>query len=247
MKTTRLIVFPNLDVLNTEVADRFAQLARQHTKTGRRFFMAISGGETPKRLYKRLAAEPYRSRIPWRRVEIFWTDERCVPASHPESNFGNARRLFLSKIPIPKDNIHRMPTELGDPLVIAEAYEQTLRKAFQRRRQAKPVFDLILAGVGADGHVASLFPGSAAVLEKRHWVTAARRRDADVPRVTLTLPVLNCAKHLIFLVAGRKKAAMLFTAFGKKRVSRQLPVSQVQPGQGSAIWFVDRQAAQRIC
>jgi 6-phosphogluconolactonase len=204
------------------------------------FTIALAGGSTPKAAYALLTNVP----MDWERMHIFWGDERCVPPEHSDSNFRMACGAFLESIDIPKENIHRVSGELPAGQA-AEAYEDELRLFFPKVEF--PVFDLILLGLGADGHTASLFPGSPAVEERRRWVAAVEHRHPPEPlvdRVTLTLPVINAARQVTFLVSGADKAeslkGILTPAAGQ--AEPRLPAQLVQPSDGSLLWLVDRAA-----
>ncbi len=165
-------VFESADLVAEAAAELFARAAQQTVEAGRSFNVALSGGSTPKRLFKLLAAEPYRDRVPWDGVHLFWGDERTVPPDHPESNFGAADEALLSKLCLPEENIHRIRAELRDPEEAAADYEAELRRHFGLAEAELPRFDLAYLGMGADGHTASLFPGTEALEERRHLAVA---------------------------------------------------------------------------
>lgn len=199
-----------------------------------RVLLALSGGETPLPVYRRLA----KLALPWERLHLFWGDERCVPPDDPRSNYGNARAALLDKAPIPQANVHRIKGELG-PREAAQAYEDELRAFFGRE---PPAMDLILLGMGADGHAASLFPEGPELTECQGWVTASQpppQASPAVERATLTLPVLNLARSVLFLVCGADKrpsvSRVLYGGGG-------LPAAMVKPA-GELAWFLDRAAA----
>lgn len=236
-------VFPDLESLSREAAEQFVRLAQQQAHEGRRFSVALAGGSTPRRLYELLAGEPYRSRVPWEVVHVFWSDERWVPSDHPDSNFRQAFDLLLTHVPLPAVNIYRVPIGSGDATLAAATYERTLQTFFKLQDGAWPAFDLVVLGLGEDGHVASLFPKSAALQETHHSVIATTGGNPDVPRVTLTLPVLNHAKRLLWLVAGAKKASVVRDALEGADRAEELPAQLVRPAHGTALWFLDRAAA----
>lgn len=199
--------------------------------------LVLSGGSTPRRLYERLAAPPWRDRLPWPRLHLFWGDERFVPPEHPDSNFGMARQALLSRVPLPPGNLHPMPTD-GTPEQAAAAYEAEL-KAFYGAASldpARPLFDATLLGLGPDGHTASLFPGNAALDEQRAWCVAVIGARPE-PRLTLTLPVLNSSRAVAFLVEGAGKRDIL------RRIRRgeDLPAQRVRPA-GELWWLIDKAA-----
>jgi 6-phosphogluconolactonase len=202
-----------------------------------RFALVLSGGSTPRRLYELLAAPPYRDRLPWPRVHLFWGDERFVPPDHPDSNFGMARQALLRHVPVPPGNLHAMRTD-GTPEQAAAAYESELKAFYgsQALDAARPLFDATLLGLGADGHTASLFPGNPAVEEQRSWCVAVIGARPE-PRLTLTLPALNSSQAVAFLVAGNGKRDIL------SRVWRgeDLPARRVRP-VGELWWLIDKAA-----
>ncbi|KAF0218640.1 MAG: hypothetical protein FD174_2733 [Geobacteraceae bacterium] len=206
-----------------------------------RFSVAVSGGSTPRPLFQLLATEEFRTRIDWERVHFFWADERCVPPDHPDSNFKGAHDILLAKLPLPAANIHRIPGELAPPEA-ARAYERELRVFFSGA--SMPVFDLILLGVGEDGHTASLFPGEEGIGEKERLAVALYVEKLHTHRVTLTLPVLNSARRVVFLVAGREKAVIVQEVLEGK--NPRLPAAQVNPPEGSLIWLLDSEAAGKL-
>lgn len=199
------------------------------------FRVALSGGRTPGLLFRVLSGEPFRP-LPWAQTEVYWIDERYVPHGHAESNCRLARETLLDHVPVPEDAVHPMPTAAGDPRLDARSYEALLRRAFRGR--ARPAFDLVLLGLGEDGHVASLFPDSEALEEKEAWVCASRSPKGVRDRITLTLPALNGPGLKLFLVCGRPKAEVL------KMVLAGGP-SPGPPAQSvrRAFFLVDRDAA----
>ena len=237
-----IILCRDLVELSRKSAERFIQLARELVEASGRMTVAFSGGSTPKHLYSLLASPDYKNRIPWNNVELFWGDERCVPPDHSESNFRMAQEALLSKIKIPHENIHRMRGE-QEPQAAAAEYEKELQKIFGLNSEALPRFDLILLGIGEDGHTASLFPDSEALNETKHLVLAPLVGQLTSYRLTLSLPVLNNAANVWFLVAGRSKAGAVKQAFGS---SSDLPAARVQPVNGKLIWFITRDAAPGI-
>ena len=210
-----------------------------------RFSIALSGGSTPRNLYTLIAANASGS-LPWDRMFFFWGDERHVPLNDPDSNYRMARETLLSKIPIPAANIFPIPAENPDASKVADAYEQTLRKFFAVPSGEFPRFDLILLGLGPDGHTASLFPETAALQEKSRLVVANWVEKLKTSRITLTLPVLNAARCVAFLVSGTDKAAVLHEVLEGNGPAEQYPSKLVQPENGKLIWFVDRAAASQL-
>jgi 6-phosphogluconolactonase len=235
---------PRIDVSAdpTALAQRVAQwIVDLACATPSRFAIALSGGSTPKRLYGLLAAAPLRDQMPWPRVHLFWGDERCVPWESPDSNYGMTRDAMLSHVPIPPENIHGIPFAVA-PAEAARGYEQLLQAFYSSDSldPARPLFDIVLLGMGPDGHTASLFPGKPALEERRRWAVEVPEPGLNpfVPRVTLTYPALDSARSVAFVTAGADKMAMM------RRVltgERELPAARIAP-VGELVWFVDRAA-----
>jgi 6-phosphogluconolactonase len=229
----------NLTQLARTGADIIMTLAKESRKDKDFFSMAISGGSTPRPLYQLLAHDPYLSGIPWEKVHLFWADERCVPANDPASNYGAAKEDFLDGVPIPKQQIHPMPMD-ASPEKGAEVYQEELRTFFASKDLPIPMLDLVLLGVGTDGHTASLFPGQSTLEEAGRWVVAVRGGTPDVYRLTLTLPIINMARHIVFLAAGKKKARIVKQILENR--DPILPAQKIQPIQGTVTWLVDEEA-----
>jgi 6-phosphogluconolactonase len=235
-------VFQDLEEMSRVSAELFATLSKKSIASHGRFVVALSGGSTPHRLYSLLGSPWYRNDIDWSRVYIFWTDERCVPKDHPESNYRLAHEAFLSRVPLPAQNIHRIRGE-DDPRKAAEAYEDELRNFFSS--PGTIVFDLIILGVGEDGHTASLFPGSPALDERMRPAVPVYLEEPKINRVTLTLPVLNYAAQVLFLASGRAKAGAVHEIVEEGN-PKQYPAGLVQPLQSSAVWMIDREASSAL-
>ena len=203
-----------------------------------RIRVALSGGSTPKALYALLASDKFSGRFPWQRTFWFWGDERFVPYDHPESNYRMVREAMLARAPVPRENIHPIPTD-GDPEDAAGRYERALKSEYGSPTldAARPFFDITLLGLGEDGHTASLLPGDKLLDERRRWVGAVAHGRPEI-RITLTYPILDSSRHVAFLVAGKAKADALRRA---RAGDRRLPASRVHPA-GELIWFVDRAA-----
>jgi len=229
--------FPDLEHLSRRAAGLFAATVCRAAARGQRCRVALAGGSTPERTYRLLAAAPLRERVPWEALEIFWGDERCVPADDARSNQRMARSTLLDHVPIPPARVHPMVCAT-DPAAAAIAYQELLTRCCG---PALPRFDLVLLGLGSDGHTASLFPGTAAVAEEKRWVSEVQVPGQDFARLSLTLPVFNNAAELIFLVAGAEKAPVLRRILNGS--APQLPAARVQPSQGRLRWLVDRAAA----
>jgi 6-phosphogluconolactonase len=210
-----------------------------------RFTIALSGGSTPKSLFNLLATNA-RNTLPWDKMFFFWGDERHVPPSDPDSNYRMANEAMLSKVPVAPGNVFRFPAEDPDAAAVAEAYEKTLRKFFQLGPQDIPKFDLILLGMGPDGHTASLFPGTAALQEKAHLAVANWVEKLKTFRLSLTLPVLNAGRSVMFLVSGTDKASVLHSVLEENVPGDQYPAKLVQPKDGKLIWLLDRASASAL-
>jgi 6-phosphogluconolactonase len=241
----RVNSFSDIGELSRAAAEDLTTLAQKCASESGRFSLALAGGHTPRRLYELLAGE-YEDRMPWHAVHIFWGDERCVPPKDPDSNFRMAWEAMLSRVPIPETNIHRIPADKGLPGAAAEAYEETLFDHFRTGRAGAPGrgFDLILLGMGAEGHTASLFPDSSALDEKERWVTAVKAPEGIFPpvRITLTLPAINSAGDVFVLVSGGEKKAVLRKVLkGVEPAGSRFPVAMVRPA-GNKVWYIDHAA-----
>ncbi len=210
-----------------------------------RFSIALSGGSTPKALYNLLATNA-RTTLPWDRMYFFWSDERHVPPTDPDSNYRMANEAMLSKVPVPPANVYRTPSEKPDAASAAEAYEATLRQFFQVKPGEFPRFDLILLGLGPDGHTASLFPGTTGLQEKSRLVIANTVEKLKTDRLSFTYPLINAARCVAFLVSGTDKAAVLRSVLQENVPGEQYPAKLVQPTDGKLIWFLDRAAASEL-
>ena len=231
-----VIVCETPDALAERAASDFSKLATEALASSRRLTVALAGGSTPKAFFARLTEEPFRSVVDWTKLWLFWGDERCVPPDHPDSNYGMAHRALLEKLPAPPTHVYRIHGE-DPPPQAARDYEKTLRDVFGASVDW-PEFDLILLGMGSDGHTASLIPGTSAVQEEKRWVAENVVRSLQTVRVTLTLPVINRAQRVWFMAAGAKKAAAFAKAQGDP--TPDCPASLVRPAKGELRWYVDR-------
>ena len=239
MAASTIVTLENPEALARHVAEWVTSLAE--TKEGP-FAIALSGGSTPKRLYEILAEPAFAGRFPWARTHLFWGDERFVPPDHPDSNLRMARLALLDRVPIPPSHINPMPTA-GRPQEAAVAYQATLQAYYCREAldMERPLFDVVLLGLGDNGHTASLFPGTAALQETLAWV-APVTEGVPQPRLTLTYPAIACSRQVAFLVAGAGKAATM------RRVmdgDRSQPAARVIAA-GEVTWFLDRAAAANL-
>jgi len=239
-------ILPDEDALAARAADLFAQAAQEAAAARGRFAVALSGGASPRPLYRLLARQQFTQKIPWRRVHLYWGDERCVPPDDPESNHGAAERLFIRHVPIPAANVHRVRGEEGAERA-ADAYEEELRALAARERPTSelPVFDLVLLGLGADGHTASLFPHSPELEEVERLAVATVAPDGS-PRVTVTYPVIGAARRVWFLVSGAAKAGMVAEVLEGLRVPKAVPAQAVAPVKGTLTWMLDEAAAAEL-
>lgn len=203
------------------------------------FTIALAGGSTPKPLYEALSAQD----LPWDKIHVFWGDERYVPSTHPDSNEGMARQAWLNQVPIPASNIHPMPTDEADPAIAAQKHEQQLQDFFQTQSGGVPRLDVVLLGIGDDAHTASLFPHTAALEVRDRWVTVGNK-DGQ-PRITFTVPLINQARCVLFLVAGASKQAALAQIFAPSADETTYPARLIQP-QGELWWLLDQAAGQAL-
>jgi 6-phosphogluconolactonase len=243
-------IFKNPDALAAAAAELVIDAAREAIELRGRFTLVLSGSSTPEKTYM-LLADPARSgAIDWAHVYLFFGDERLVPVDDPGSNFGMARRSLLARAPVSRARVFPMPTSESSPEVAATAYSLELARFFAQQPDSDPPprFDLILLGLGDDGHTASLFPGQTAEHVQDKWVTWSPPGVLPPPvdRLTLTLPVLNSARHAVFLVAGEKKADVLKAILEGGADSGKYPASRVAPPEGTLTWLVDEAAAFRI-
>ncbi len=246
----KLAVSASRAALFEAAAEAFVRAAAVAIRTSGSFKLALSGGSTPRDLYALLASDRHAARVDWPRAHVFWGDERCVAPFDPESNQRMARAALLDHVPLSASHVHAIRGD-GDPSAEAARYEQALREAFATptgppRSTPGARFDLVLLGLGDDGHTASLFPGSSAVREAQRWVMAARGGPHAASRITLTPPVINAAAEVIFLVSGPAKAAILKRVLCGPREPERLPAQAIQPRAGELRWLVDAAAASAL-
>jgi 6-phosphogluconolactonase len=245
--TRDVVAFPSVEALHHAAAQRFAASAAQAVAARDAFRVALSGGTTPRGLYTLLATDSQlRTPVPWTAVRFFWSDERHVGPEDQASNFGMAKAAMLDPLGIAPDQIKRIRGELTDADEAARAYEQDIHQAFGSREPTIPRFDLILLGLGSDGHTASLFPDSPALQERRRLVVANHMAQLDTDRITMTVPILNAAVDIIFLVAGVDKASALKEVLHGPYDPQRLPAQLVQPPDGRVSWLIDRAAASAL-
>jgi len=239
----------NVEKLSWEAAEHFVRQARGAVRTRGGFTAALAGGSTPKAFYGLLGSRrgaPFRARVPWGTTHFFWGDERHVPPDHPDSNYRMANEAMLSRVPVAPQNVHRIQAENPDAALAADEYTEELRRFFRLGAGQFPRFDLILLGMGPDGHTASLFPGTDAVQEQKKLVTAPWVEAFRTYRITLTPPVLNNAASVIFLVSGKEKAETLREVLQGEFQPYRFPAQIIRPTNGRLLWLVDRAAARLL-
>lgn len=243
--TFDLHVFPDMDAVAAEAARRFADAAQTALRAHGKFSVVLSGGSTPQPLFELLGAAPaYANKVPWKKTHFFFADERHVPPDHPESNYGQAYRLLLSRRPIPPANIVRFKGEAASAQEAAQAYSTALREFFTLKAYQSPPFDLILLGLGSDGHTASLFPDVPVPTRSGALAAALWIPHLQAYRMTLTPLALSGARQVIFLVKGREKAAMLKSVLQEE--PGRFPAQGVHSRDGITTWLADADAASRL-
>lgn len=246
-----LAVHAGPDALRADAADRFVAAARTAVAARDRFDVVLTGGSTLPPVYEILAAEPRRTGVAWERVHVWWTDERCVPPDDPRSNYGVARATLLDRVPIPCEQIHRMPGEDPSPERAAVHHEAALRHAQGLGRGELPRFDFALLGLGSDAHVASLFPDAPTLALDDRLVAAVSRGEVAIPdppvdRLTLTFRALNAARAAVFVVAGTEKAAAVRAVLEEPTDLARRPAQGIAPAAGPPAWILDRAAASLL-
>lgn len=239
----KIEVLSELEALSRRAASIFVNTSRDSIVTKKRFVVAISGGSTPRRLYTLLGSEAYRHQVDWQHVHFFWADERCVPQEDEASNFRIAFDALLSRIALPQENTHRIKGEEA-PDKAARDYEEEIKRFFGESE--RPGFDLIILGMGEDGHTASLFPGSKSLEEKVRLAIPVYLGEPKKNRITLTLPVLNNADQILFLVSGSSKAVVLSEVLGDGEKKRGFPAGLICPAHGNITWLIDQDAAGNL-
>lgn len=237
-------IFKDLQALSLAAAQLFIDSAKQAIAARGRFLTALSGGGTPKPLYELLARTPYREQMEWDKVHAFWGDERCVPHDDPGNSYFQAKQSLFDHVPLPLENIHRVASEL-EPENAANDYTRVL-STFAEAPFAWPRFDLVLLGMGDDGHTASLFPGSQVDVTPPVIAVTANYQDRPAQRVSLTPLVFNAAHRIIFLVAGKSKAETLANILNGVYHPALLPAQRIRPTDGETLWLVDEAAASKL-
>ncbi len=241
----RILLGQNLPAFYEKAAQLFLESVAQAVRERGQAVVALSGGSSAKPFFSLLAGAYTRDRIPWSSLYIFWVDERCVPPNHPDSNYGAAKDLLLSKVPIAPSHVFRMAGEMEPASAAAKAYDQGLR-AFFKLSKTIPTFDFIILGMGEDGHTASLFPKSEALLEKDHWAAAPYVDKFSAHRITLTLPVINNARRVLMMCPGASKSDSVKLIFQADPASTNTPAQMVKPITGELIWMLDQESASKL-
>jgi 6-phosphogluconolactonase len=247
MSTTVYKQLPDAEQVSRTAATEFVQLAAQAVSDHGVFRVALSGGNTPRRLYQVLSEMPFRLQVEWHKIEFFWGDERGVPADHPDSNFHMACEALLRKVPVPDTHIHHMQADRSDRDAAAADYQREIARIFQVRPDGEPpVFDLVLLGMGPDAHTASLFPHTAALRESQRWVVSNYVAKFTAFRMTMTPAIINQAASIVFVVTGAEKASILAEVLEGPQDQARLPSQLIRPVSGKLTWFLDRIAASRL-
>lgn len=236
-------VFENKTSLSEAAARLFVRAAREAVEQNGRFSVALTGGSSPVQLYKLLAQPPYRDEVPWSQTFVFWGDERWVPLTDERSNARMAHETLLDQVPLPREQVYPMWSPGTEPDDFALRYEESLRAYFG---QESPRFDLILLGMGDDGHTASLFPGTGVLHERARWVQAYYLEPQAMYRITLTAPLINQARKICFLTFGTNKANALYKVLEGEPNPELYPAQLVQPSEGEVLWMVDESAASQL-
>ena len=239
---TKTVTYNTAGLLFKAAADLIIQLYEQAIADKGSFTIALSGGNTPKKLYELLATPVYAKKINWKNIYLFWSDERCVPVSDEENNSHMASQALLNNVPVPKENIFPVPVNF-EPAKAAARYEQMIRTFF---KDTQPHFDLVLLGLGEDGHTASLFPGTDILDEKKILVKQVYLKEKKMFRVSFTLPLINDAKHILFLVTGKEKSSILKKIFTKPVKKPAYPAQLIKPVKGKLFWYLDKAAASSL-
>lgn len=235
-------VLPDLEALSHAAAGLVVERSNLAIDAHSRFSVVLSGGSTPQRTYELLGSPPYRDQIRWEKLHVFWGDERCVPIDDPRNNAKMAYEALLDKVPVPPHQIHPVVCA-GNPSEAAKDYEDLIQVFFQGQQ---PRFDLIFLGLGADGHTASLFPRTPVLNEDQRWTAEVYVRGQDFQRITLTVPVINSADAVLFLVSGSEKARALYEVREGTPNPQRYPAQLISPPEGQLIWLVDQEAAAHI-
>lgn len=236
----------DFEELAAKSLDIFADSAKQAVDEKNVFHVAISGGKTPRRFYELLGETADSANLPWDKTELFWVDERCVPPQSQDSNYRLANETFLKRVPISPKNVHRIMGESGDYNQAVEDYDRTLRKAFNLASGRFPQFDLMVLGMGPDGHIGSLLPNSYALFDTDDLVTVVYQMEGGLNRITLTHPVICAAKQLLVMVSGREKASIVREVLLGRPDEVKYPVHTLWPILDKVVWVIDSDAAKLL-
>jgi len=245
-KEQEILVCPDAKSVALEAAATFVRLATDSIRERGRFTAALSGGSTPRSLFEILATPHWEKQIEWKKVHLFWGDERYVPDAYPESNFRMTLETLLSRVPVPPVNVHRIKTELAPAEAAAENYETEIARFFGTAPGQFPSFDLVFLGMGTNAHTASLFPHSNAIHETSRLVVAEYVAEVRMWRITMTAPLLNAAKNVIFLISGADKASVLRDVLFGDHDPERKPAQLIRPARGRLTWIIDSAAAAQL-
>jgi 6-phosphogluconolactonase len=240
--TTKRKIFPNSNELIQATVEFIIACAQEAIEARNKFHIALSGGSTPKEFHALLAQPEYADQIDWNHVHVYFGDERVVPQNHPDSNYLMARKTLLNHVPIPANNTHPIPIHIDNPQAGAQEYEQLLLKQLPQDRYKRPVFDLVLLGMGPDGHTASLFPGTDILDNISQRVAAVYVPKFESWRISLTFPVLNAARNILMVVSGKEKADVIAAIKDSNTPMGTYPVQKIVP-TGTMYWYLDQDAA----
>ena len=241
-KGSLVTVYRDAADLEQNAAEEIANVMKAAINDRGVCMVALSGGETPRQIYGRLGRDPLKDRVNWKLVHLFFSDERCVPPDDSQSNYDMVERSLLSWIDIPLHNVHRIKGELA-PSLAAQEYENELKSTLG---DTQGRLDLLLLGIGEDGHIASIFPGTDAVDEQSALVLPVKTPNQNIQRVTLTFPILNSAREIRFLVSGKRKSSIVQRVIGTSKPTKDLPATMVRPVNGNLRWLIDNEAASQI-
>jgi 6-phosphogluconolactonase len=246
--TPEVRILPDFSAIAHAAADLILETCSRAINARGAACLALAGGATPRLAYVLLSQPEYANRMVWSSLQVYWSDERLVPPDHPDSNYRLASEALISRVPIPPRNVHRMRGELA-PAESAQDYEHEMRSSLPVGEDGLPCFDLMMVGMGDDGHIASLFPGSPALLEQQRWVVATEHNQPPpplVPRLSLTLPVINASAQVLVMVSGEKKAERLRQVLEEMPASQPLPAQMIQPRGGKLLWLLDAAAGSAL-
>lgn len=238
----KLHIFDDKEIMSEQLASWIEDLVQDTLKKQDLFTLVLSGGGTPKLLFQKLASDKYKDKIDWKRVHIFWGDERVVPFDDDRNNAKMAYDILINHIDVPPEQVHIMRTDI-EPKLAAEEYEKILHQYFENTLNS---FDLVLLGMGDDGHTLSLFPGSPIIEEHEHWVNSVYNEQQKMYRVTLMPAIVNKASNIVFMVDGAKKANVLQQVIRGPYIPRQLPAQIIKPVNGQLNWFLDKAVAKEL-